>query len=178
MKYIFLIAMLLTSLVNAETKKQFLIITTITVDKETLSSPMVVTKVGEEAEIRIVKEKYLPKDWSADIETMLPKPSFDDPTDFGIAQKAIIKETEKDGQKLTLLHGEFILRAEGNTPKLTSEIPDDSSKSYLFFQTEKKVYFAFDMSSREKVSYTFEEAGKSYQVDMEISEVIREKSED
>ena len=145
MKYLLIITIFIASLVNAESKKeeirQFMIKTKITEEGNLLSAPSVITQVNNEAIIRIVTEKYLPKNWDIDTETMLPKPSFDNPTDFGFIQKVTIKELKKDGQKLTLLHGELVLRSEENTPELTVEKPDSSSKDSLFFQTEKKSAF-------------------------------------
>lgn len=57
-----------------------------------LSAPTAITQVDNEAVIRIVTEKYLPKNWDIDTETILPKSGFDVPTDFGLIQKVTIKE--------------------------------------------------------------------------------------
>lgn len=163
---------MLSGIVTAETKKgdlrQFMIKTKIAEGNDLLSAPTVITQLGEESIIRISAEKYLPENWEIDAETMLPKPTLGDPTDFGISKKVTIKELEKDGQKLILLHGELILRAEEKTPELTDEKSEFSTKDYLFFQTEKKVRFAFDMTSRKKVSFKFKEGKKDYKVDIEI----------
>lgn len=160
-------------------EKQFMIKTVIYKNDEIWVSPHVVVNEGKEANIRIVKEQFLPQKWTSPKvskkegrEIYQPaSPVFDDPTFFGFTLKVFAERAETfNSNDWIHIQGNFTNRESGATKKFDKDKIEVLNNYVDSYTTDTGLYSLFVKDNSYK-QWDFKSGNNDYKIKFFVKEV-------
>ena len=166
---------------KVENNRQYVIKTQIYKNDNVWACPQVTVIEKQNAVIKLVEERFIPKEWSTPkVESMeksrtyIPAtPVFKEPTEFGIILKISAHGTETlNSKKWVHLKGELICR-EGESSKTVPKDKIEALNDYAYSHSTDVSVCSLFLKDKSTKEWKFISGKNNYKVKFEISEITR-----